>query len=93
MGLTKLAAKCRKCPYLENCDHKQFEAEAYFADPNVDSAAESSVAELARPILRETVDIIVDGKAVKIYKDDLARKIYESLYCDSGLQYGLQKDS
>lgn len=97
MGLTKLAAKCRKCPYVENCDHKQFEAEAYFADPNVDSAAESSVAELARPILRETlaqpilretVDIIVDGKAVKIYKDDLEKKIYESLYCDFGLQYG-----
>ena len=85
MGLTKLADKCCKCPCAESCDHKRFEAEAYFADLNVDSAAESSVTELAQPILRETVDVIVDGKVVKIYKE---KKIYESLYSDFGLRYG-----
>lgn len=89
MGLTKLAAKCRKCPYAEKCDHKQLEAVAYFTEPIATKATESSaVTELAQPILRETVDVIVDGKVVKIYKDDLEKKIYESLYSDFGLRYG-----
>ena len=29
MGLIRLSAKCRACPFVEKCDHKEMEALAY----------------------------------------------------------------
>ena len=29
MGLSQLASKCRACPYVDSCDHKQMEALGY----------------------------------------------------------------
>lgn len=29
MGLSKLAAKCRACPYVDTCDHKEMEAAVF----------------------------------------------------------------
>lgn len=82
MALTKLAAKCRSCPFLSTCDHKQME-EAFVAE----SGAQAS-AEMAQPILRETVNTIIDGKVVKIYKDEIEKELYKSLYSHLGLNYG-----
>ena len=80
MALTKLAAKCRSCPFLSTCDHKQMEALGYLPEP--------FVAEMAQPILRETVNIIIDGKVVKVYKDEIEKELYKSLYSHLGLNYG-----
>lgn len=33
MGLSRLAAKCRACPYVSTCDHKQMEALGYLPLP------------------------------------------------------------
>ena len=33
MGLSRLAAKCRACPYVSTCDHKQVEALGYLPLP------------------------------------------------------------
>lgn len=33
MGLSKLAAKCRACPYVSTCNHKQMEALGYLPLP------------------------------------------------------------
>ena len=33
MGLSRLAAKCRACPYVSTCDHKQMEALGYLPMP------------------------------------------------------------
>lgn len=33
MGLSRLAAKCRTCPYVSTCDHKQMEALGYLPLP------------------------------------------------------------
>lgn len=33
MGLSRLAAKCRACPYVPTCDHKQMEAFGYLPLP------------------------------------------------------------
>lgn len=30
MGLSKLAAQCQVCPYVDTCDHKRMEALGYF---------------------------------------------------------------
>ena len=78
MALTKLAAKCRSCPFLSTCDHKQMEAL---------SGAQAS-AEMVQPILRETVNTIIDGKVVKIYKYEIEKELYKSLYSHLGLNYG-----
>lgn len=33
MGLSKLAAKCRACPYVDTCDHKEMEALGFLTLP------------------------------------------------------------
>lgn len=33
MGLSKLLAKCRACPYVSTCDHKRMEAFGYLSMP------------------------------------------------------------
>lgn len=33
MGLSKLAAKCRVCPYVDTCDHKEMEALGFLTLP------------------------------------------------------------
>ena len=45
MGLTRLSAKCRACPFVEKCDHKEMEALAY-----LEPVAASPVAEMVQPM-------------------------------------------
>lgn len=87
MGLSYLAKECKNCPFVEKCDHKQMEALAYLPDPMVADAVMPASSELTQPILRETVNIIVNGEVVKIYKDDLEKELYKSLYSHLGLNY------
>ena len=71
MGLSRLAEQCRKCPFKDNCKNKRIEALGYLPEPIVAEAGASSAAELTQPILRETVNTIIDGKVVKVYKDEI----------------------
>lgn len=88
MALKKLAEKCRNCPFVDSCDHKQMEAVEYLPEPLIANVAAPASAELLQPILRETVNTIMDGKVVKIYKDELEKELYKPLYSHLGLQYG-----
>lgn len=88
MALKRLVKKCRECPFADKCNHKQMEALGYLPEPLAVEAGMPSAAKIAQPILRETVNTIVDGKVVKIYKDDLEKELYKSLYSNFGLQYG-----
>lgn len=45
-------------------------------------------ADIAAPILRETVSRVVDGKVVTTYKDELEKILYKDLYSHLGLQFG-----
>lgn len=45
-------------------------------------------ADIAAPILRETVSRVVDGKVVTMYKDELEKVLYKDLYSHLGLQFG-----
>lgn len=34
-GLSRLSEKCRACPFVDKCDHKEMEALAYLLPPNL----------------------------------------------------------
>lgn len=37
MGLSRLAEACRKCPYVDTCDHKRMEALGYLLMPKIEA--------------------------------------------------------
>lgn len=43
---------------------------------------------LTEPILRETMTVMVDGNPTVVYKDEIEKQLYKSLYSHLGLQYG-----
>ena len=88
MGLSRLAEQCRKCPFKDNCKNKRMEALGYLPEPIIAEAGVLSAAELTQPILRETVNTIIDGKVVKVYKDEIEKQLYKELYSHLGLQFG-----
>lgn len=88
MGLSRLAEQCRKCPFKDNCKNKRMEALGYLPDPVIAEASTPPAAELTQPILRETVKTIIDGKVVKVYKDEIEKQLYKELYSHLGLQFG-----
>lgn len=76
MGLSRLAAKC-------------MESLAYFEVPNLASSyADSIVSSTTEPILRETMTVMVDGSPTVVYKDEIEKRLYKSLYSHLGIQYG-----
>lgn len=88
MGLSRLAEQCRKCPFKDNCKNRRMEALGYLSEPIVAEVGASSAAELTQLILRETVNTIIDGKVVKVYKDEIEKQLYKELYSHLGLQFG-----
>lgn len=89
MGLSRLAAKCVECPFVDKCDKKCVEALAYFEMPDLAASyAEPITASMTEPILRETMTIIVDGSPTVVYKDEIEKQLYKSLYSHLSLQYG-----
>lgn len=88
MGLSRLAEQCQKCPFKNNCKNKRMEVLGYLPEPIVAEAGASYAAELTQPILRETVNTIIDGKVVKVYKDEIEKQLYKELYSHLGLQFG-----
>ena len=88
MGLSILSKECSECPFLEKCQHKRMEELGYLPEPILSPVVETSVAELAQPILRETMTIIVEGKPQIVYKDDIKKQLYKHLYSGLGLQFG-----
>lgn len=85
MGLSRLSEECQKCPFVEKCKHKRMEALGYLPEPLIANAGAPSVAELTQPILRETVNAIVNGEVVKVYKDEIEKQLYKELYSHLGL--------
>ncbi len=88
MGLKRLAESCRNCPFVKTCDHKKMEALGYFPEPLAAEVKATLMIEKAAPILRETMNIVIDGGTVKVYKDEFEKELYKSLYSHFGLQFG-----
>lgn len=49
-----------------------------------ESVAMPSKSDAAAPVLRETVNTIVNGQIVKVYKDEIEKTLYKHLYDDLG---------
>jgi len=89
MGLSRLAAGCQVCPYVDTCDHKRMEALGFLPEPPLLASASQPAAEsAAQPVLRETMEIRVEGKPVIVYKDEIEKQLTQGLYAHLGLQYG-----
>lgn len=88
MGLSRLSEKCQKCPFVSKCKNKQMEALAYLPEPMIANASQSMMESAAAPALRETMEIHVDGKTLTVYKDEIEKELYKSLYSGLGLQLG-----
>ena len=88
MGLSRIAEQCRKCTFKDNCKNKRMKALGYLPESIIAEAGALSAAELTQPILRETVNTIIDGKVVKVYKDEIEKQLYKELYSHLGLQFG-----
>ena len=75
MSLSKLAASCQTCPYVETCDHKTMEAVGY-----LQPTAEIVSAPLIEPIARETRTIHINGHQETVYVDEIEKELYKHLY-------------
>lgn len=88
MGLSRLSEKCRKCPFVDGCENKRMEALAYLPESMTAEASQSNAMNAAAPILRETMEIRVNGETLTVYKDKIEEELYKSLYSGLGLQLG-----
>ena len=89
MGLSKLAAGCRVCPYVDTCNHKRMEAVGFLPEPPLlNSASQPAAESAAQPLRRETMEIRVYGKLVTVYKDVIEKQLTQGLYAHLGLQFG-----
>lgn len=89
MGLSKLAAGCRVCPHVDTCDHKRMEAVGFLPEPPLrNSAAQPAAESAAQPLLRETMEIRVNGKPAVVYRDEIEKQLTRGLYAHLGLQFG-----
>lgn len=89
MGLSKLAAGCRVCPYANTCDHKRMGAVGFLPEPPLlNSASQPAAESAAQPLLRETMEIRVYGKPVTVYVDEIEKQLTRGLYAHLGLQFG-----
>jgi len=89
MVLSKLAAGCRSCPYVDTCDHKRMEALGFLPEPPLSMSASQPAADsAAQPLLRETREIRVNGKPATVYVDEIEKQLTRELYFHLGLQFG-----
>lgn len=69
------------------CDRKRMEAVGFLPEPCITEAVQPTAAGVVAPILRETMEIRVDGRPVTVYKDQVERELYRHLYSGLGLHY------
>ena len=89
MSLSRLSKKCRECKFVDICEHKHIEACGYLPELQIaQSAGEVASQPLSQPLLRETIEIHVDGKPMAVYKDEIEKELYKHLYSGLCLQFG-----
>ena len=82
-ALRRLATKCRECPFADKCNRKKIEAEGY-----LEPVAQNVSMNVAMPVARETMQIVVDGVLTTVYKDDIQKQIEQHLFKDRFLRNG-----
>lgn len=74
MGLSRLSAKCRACPKVDICDHKEMEALGYLPTPKKESC--STIGDL----IVEASSITVNGVPVAKIADNFKSLINSLAY-------------
>lgn len=82
--LRRTAKKCRECPFYDKCENKLMEMEGYLKP-----AAQPLTEPMANPVMRETIDIMVDGHLQKVYKDEIEKQLQMSLFPDRFIKWGI----
>ena len=88
MGLSRLSSKCQSCPFLDICSNKEREQVECLKEPIAADAGQSITVSTAAPILREAINICIDGNTLTVYKDDIEKALCEELFSDFRLQGG-----
>ena len=89
MGLSKISEKCMSCPFVDKCQNKRMEALAYMTESQVsENVASPNYQNLAAPLLRETMTIMVNDTPTQVYRDEIEKQIYSQLYSGLGLKFG-----
>lgn len=86
MGLSRLSAKCRACPFVDKCEHKEMEALAY-----LEPAAMPVAMEATQPLLipHNYRDVKIDANTtITIDLEELKEQMEQEFYKQAGL--GLQ---
>ena len=76
------------CPYISSCENKVMAHEGLLDPLILETATADAIQPLLEPVLRETMEINVDGTRMTVYKDDIERMIYEPLTRYLGLMSG-----
>lgn len=88
MGLSQLSEKCKKCPFVDTCKNRRMESLECLPETMLAGASQSNSMSATAPLLRETREIRVDGKTLTVYKDDIEKELYKSLYSGLVFQVG-----
>lgn len=87
MALSKLSKKCKACPKVDSCDHKEMEMYALAELPPkmcADAGQTASVSALA-PILRERIESPLSPFT---YRDELEKALNEAHFGNRFMMYG-----
>lgn len=87
MALSKLSKKCKDCPKVDSCDHKEMEMYALTELPPkmcADAGQTASVSALA-PILRERIESPLSPFA---YRDELEKALNEAHFGNRLMMFG-----
>ena len=79
MTLSKLSGKCKTCPKIDSCDHKEMEACACIELPTnmrVSSEQTASIS-LSAPILRERIESPLSPFT---YRDELEKALNDAYF-------------
>ena len=84
MGLSKIYAGCRKCPYIDTCNHKSMEIHGHLM-----SAATDASLSAAMPVMRDLSTVTInlgDGCSIDVLREDVKKELEKHLHI--GLEYG-----
>lgn len=88
MTLSKLSGKCKTCPKIDSCDHKEMEACACIELPTNMSAGavQTASASASMSILRERIDSPLSPFA---YKDELEKALNDAHFGNRFMTSGM----
>lgn len=80
MGLSRLSKKCQECNHVDICQNKRMEALAHIKEKPFE------------PGMRATMNVVIDGNASTVYKDEIEKQLTKLLENRLRSQFDVQKE-